>query len=670
MFADSSNLTLLLSDPIKLSEILYQHGARERRNRLVKIIEAEALFNKQSKFFLSREQLLQRAFKIQLRLLELLHQHNWTEIEWHHVGQLMDDPLPFTLHEGAFIPVIKNQGTKEQIKEWIPRCERYEILGCYAQTELGHGSNVQGLETIAKYLKHTDEFEIHTPNLQASKWWIGGLGHMCTHAVVQANLILPDDHSKPKGFGPHLFIVPLRSLNDHKPLPGCTLGDIGPKVYGGFGSIDNGFARFDRVRIPRSYMLSRNSKVTSDGKFVPAKHDKLSYGSMVALRAIMPETVGWDVGRAATIAIRYCSFRRQFNPDEHGLERPVITYNSVKRRLFPILAQAYAILFAGCEMKQLYHTMLDRLVNEEDISLLAETHSLSSALKAVSTWDGVRDMEEARKCMGGHGFSAFSGIGHIFANSAPSQTYEGDNYLLCQQTARGILKHVLSGSENKDYLLPRSSTYLNLLKEGSQEFCKARCQVKVATDWLDHNVQIEALSRRAASLVAELVEKFRENIDWNDLNWHCVRVTRAHAELYIINAFIRKINSIEDVAISNILKHLSQILAMHYLTEVSSDLFEIQFVSPEQIRLLRDQFSKSIDDLSPHVLHLTDAFDFTDYELNSALGSRSESPYENLWKAAQADPTNIERKDDVNLEFTKYIKPMLEFHKKIGNSKL
>ena len=51
-----------------------------------------------------------------------------------------------------------------------------KIMGCYAQTELGHGSNVQGLETTATFDKETDEFIIHTPNIKATKFWPGGLG--------------------------------------------------------------------------------------------------------------------------------------------------------------------------------------------------------------------------------------------------------------------------------------------------------------------------------------------------------------------------------------------------------------------------------------------------------------------------------------------------------------
>lgn len=54
------------------------------------------------------------------------------------------------------------------------------------------------------------------------------------------------------------FIVQLRSLEDHSPLPGVTLGDIGGKFgSGAYNSMDNGVLRFDHVRIPRDQMLMR-----------------------------------------------------------------------------------------------------------------------------------------------------------------------------------------------------------------------------------------------------------------------------------------------------------------------------------------------------------------------------------------------------------------------------
>lgn len=67
------------------------------------------------------------------------------------------------------MPAIKGSGTEEQQKKWLPLAYKMQIIGCYAQTELGHGSNVQGLETTATFDPKTDEFVINSPTLTSSK---------------------------------------------------------------------------------------------------------------------------------------------------------------------------------------------------------------------------------------------------------------------------------------------------------------------------------------------------------------------------------------------------------------------------------------------------------------------------------------------------------------------
>ena len=59
--------------------------------------------------------------------------------------------------------------------------------------------------------------------------------------------------------GVHAFLTPLRDEHTHRPFKGITIGDIGPKI--GFNSIDNGFARFDHVRIPRDHLLGGVAQV-------------------------------------------------------------------------------------------------------------------------------------------------------------------------------------------------------------------------------------------------------------------------------------------------------------------------------------------------------------------------------------------------------------------------
>lgn len=65
-------------------------------------------------------------------------------------------------------------------------------------------------------------------------------------------------------FFPSGFIVQLRSLDDHLPLPGITIGDIGMKFgNGAYNTMDNGVLRFENVRIPRDQMLMRFTFWTS-----------------------------------------------------------------------------------------------------------------------------------------------------------------------------------------------------------------------------------------------------------------------------------------------------------------------------------------------------------------------------------------------------------------------
>jgi len=99
---------------------------------------------------------------------------------------------------------------EEQRAQWLPLVEEMKIHGCYAQTELGHGSFVQGLETTATFDPDSDEFIINSPTITSTKFWPGELGHHATHAVVFAQLII-----KGKKFGVQPFLVPVRDVETH-----------------------------------------------------------------------------------------------------------------------------------------------------------------------------------------------------------------------------------------------------------------------------------------------------------------------------------------------------------------------------------------------------------------------------------------------------------------------
>lgn len=182
-------------------------------------------------------------------------QYYWA---WQYHGQ-----TPIGLHQTMFITSVDQFSNDEQRNKWLPKALNFDISGCYAQTEIGHGSNVSGLETKAVFDKETDEFVLNTPTISATKWWPGELGRMANHALVMARLIIKDDDGEENDYGVCPFIVQIRDMDTHRYMPGCECGDMGRKL--GYHSKDNGWLTLTNVRIPRNQMLQRFISVDREG---------------------------------------------------------------------------------------------------------------------------------------------------------------------------------------------------------------------------------------------------------------------------------------------------------------------------------------------------------------------------------------------------------------------
>src|SRR5690606_26515753 len=107
--------------------------------------------------------------------------------------------------------------------ERLSRVAGLSEFGCFAMSEVGHGSNVADLETVARYEHQSREFVIHTPGESARKEWIGGAARDACYAVVFAQLEVNGERH-----GVHAFLVPIRKP-DGSPHPSVRTGDSGHK---------------------------------------------------------------------------------------------------------------------------------------------------------------------------------------------------------------------------------------------------------------------------------------------------------------------------------------------------------------------------------------------------------------------------------------------------------
>ncbi len=156
---------------------------------------------------------------------------------------------------GLFGGAIENLGTERHHQAYVKPLIDLDLLGCFAMTETGHGSDVQELETTATYDVETGEFVVNSPPTPSSrKDYIGGAAQHATVAAVFAQLITGGESQ-----GVHCFVVPIRDDAGNDLPPGVTTSDCGLK--GGLPGVDNGRIVFDQVRIPRENLLNRYADV-------------------------------------------------------------------------------------------------------------------------------------------------------------------------------------------------------------------------------------------------------------------------------------------------------------------------------------------------------------------------------------------------------------------------
>ncbi len=532
---------------------------------------------------------------------------------------------------GLFGGAILQLGTKPHHDAYLADLVTGKVMGCFAMTETGHGSNVQALGTTAAYDVATQEFVITTPDDASRKDYIGNAAAHADVAVVFAQLEVDGE-----GRGVHAFVVPVRS--EGQVLPGVRIEDCGRKM--GLNGVDNGRIWFDGVRIPRTNLLNQFADVTEVGDYVsPIENANKRFFTMLGTLVQGRVCVGGAGINAAkvalTIATNYAAHRRQFEAADPDQEQLLLDYGMHQRRLFPLIARTYALHFAQEYVAGSLHDVFMGVTSDEEARRKLE--SRAAGLKALGTWHATWTIQECREACGGAGYLSQNRFTALKADTDVFTTFEGDNHVLLQLVAKGLLTDYSSEFEDMDQFgmvrFVASLAVETVLEKTSAHklFQRIKDALPGGDQWdqeaglLDPNYQRAMLRFREEHMLGGVARRLKRGIDsgmnpgevFSQVQDHVIAAARAHVERMVLDSFVLKTRALPD---GDQKVALNLLCDLHALTTIEAD--RAWFMEHGRLSSARSkQISREINGLCrklrPLAVDLVDAFGVPEAMLRS-----------------------------------------------------
>jgi len=544
---------------------------------------------------------------------------------------------------GLFGAAILHLGTPEQQDRLLPGAMDLSVPGAFAMTETGHGSDVASLATTATYDPASQTFDLHTPFRGAWKQFLGNAARDGVAAVVFAQLVVDG-----VGHGVHAFYVPIREVGpDGRAggcLPGVTGADDGDK--GGLRGVDNGRLAFEHVAVPRENLLARYGSVDADGVYSspiasPGRRFFTMLGSLVQGRVSLDGAAGVASKMALAIAVTYGNQRRQFPGPDPTAETVLLDYSEHRRRLLPLLAEAYAGHFAHEQLLVAFHDVFSGATDTPTARQHLET--LAAALKPAATWRALRTLQTAREACGGAGYLAENRLTGLRADLDVYATFEGDNTVLLQLVGKrlvsdhgrelresdvgGVARMVFVRAaetvrshtpfERASQALADSGSVRRAaghLRKGSTQRGLLADRVQTLTEQLAG--ALRAASKASPQAAAALFDEHQHGI---------VELGRAYADLVLWDAMAAGVRAVPDAPTRRVLKRLRNLFALTTIERELSWYLIHGRLSAQRARLVHSSVDRLCAQLRPHAQDLVDALGYGSEHLRAAIASGAEA---------------------------------------------
>ncbi|SFO68443.1 acyl-CoA dehydrogenase [Amycolatopsis rubida] len=511
---------------------------------------------------------------------------------------------------GLFGGAVQLLGTAAHHEKYLRRIMDLDLLGCFAMTEHGHGSDVQHLHTTATYDPAAREFVVHSPDPGATKEYIGNAARDGQLAVVFAQLITGGESR-----GVHAFLVPIREESG-APAPGVTIADCGVKA--GLNGVDNGRLTFDQVRVPREALLNRFGDVAEDGTYTsPIESDGRRFftmlGTLIRGRVSVGGSAGCATQRALALAVRYGDQRRQFQRPE-GDEVVILDYLGHQRKLLPALAKTYALHFAQEELVAALHDIASDAPEEEQ----RELESRAAGLKAANTWHATATIQTAREACGGSGYLAENLLAGLKADTDVFTTFEGDNTVLLQLVAKGLLTQYKEHFEDLSPLATArfvAEQLVDTVKERSAAWkvLERLTESDDASVLFDREWQQRLFEDREEHVLSGVANRLRSAASdpfgvFNSVQDHVLLAGRVHVDRLVLDAFARALDTCSDPDAKALLERVCDLYALSTIEADRAWFLEHGRISASRSKAVTAAVNALCGVLRPHARTLVDGF--------------------------------------------------------------
>jgi acyl-CoA oxidase len=470
-------------------------------------------------------------------------------------------------------------------------------------TETHHGSNVKGIETTATYNHKNRTFSINTPEKYARKEYIGNAANHGEMATVFAKLVIDG-----KDYGVNAFVVPIRD-KEKNVLQGVIIEDCGHKM--GLNGVDNGIITFKNVVIPYENMLDRFAQVNEQGEFespIPSDNRRFftMLGTLVGGRIGIPRSALAATKTGLAIAIKYGDKRRQFGP-EGGNEVPVLNYRIHQRRLMPYLANAYAIHFG---VQYLTQRFLKRTEDQ-----MQEIEALAAGIKSYATWNARNTLQECREACGGKGYLSENRIDDLKNDTEIYTTFEGDNTVLMQLTAKNRL-----GEYRKQFGEMNVSTIFNyVLEQAKTSISEKNPFATRNTDeshLKDPEFHFHAFQYREKTITGSAARRFKKLVDdglapfdaANVMHPHMLQISNAYLDRVMLEQFQAQLKKVEDTGLKEVLTRLYNLFVLNKLEENKGWYLEQGYMEGSKTKAIRKLVSQLCWEIRQDAVPLVNAF--------------------------------------------------------------